>query len=282
MTQAPVRMLPNRPQGEGAKEWKGAPRGAHEWVSFPDPDEERTWLFDVTFLASGWTCIFGRGCQGVLTGPAPELVHGCCSYGAHLTGGKDARRVEAAARTLTDEQWQFRRQGQPKAGEKRLRIFSKGKDGAMQTRVVKDACIFLNRPDFPGGAGCALHRAALDRRQAPLELKPDVCWQLPLRREDEVADDGHVTSTIRQWDRRDWGDGGFEFHWWCTEEPDAFVGTRPVYEEMRDELVALVGNKTYKRLVRYIEARDSVLGAAEGAGPQVTVVPLPHPAVRRR
>lgn len=281
-TNAPVRMLPNRPQGLGIDQWKGAPKGAHEWVSFPDPEEERTWLFDVTFLASGWTCIFGRGCQGVLTGPAPELVHGCCTYGAHLTGGKDARRVEAAASTLSDEDWQFRRQAKPKPGDKRLRIFQKSKDGTLTTRVVKDACIFLNRPDFPGGPGCALHRAALERNQAPLELKPDVCWQLPLRREDETADDGHVTSVIRQWDRRDWGDGGFEFHWWCTESPEAFVGTRPVYEEMRDELVALIGEKIYKRLVRYLEARDAVMAAIEPAGPEVSVVPLPHPAVRKR
>ena len=77
-----------------------------------------------------------------------------------------------------------------------------------------------------------------------------MCWQLPLRRDDEVADDGHVTSVIRQWDRRDWGEGGSEFHWWCTESPEAFVGTRPVYEELEPELVAMVGKKIYKRLVR--------------------------------
>ena len=64
--------------------WRQAPEGAHEWMSFPDPDDERTWLFDVTFLESNWTCIFGRGCQGVMTGPAPELVEGCCSYGCLL------------------------------------------------------------------------------------------------------------------------------------------------------------------------------------------------------
>ena len=83
-------------------------------MSFPDPEEERTWLFDVTFLESRWTCIFGNGCQGVLTGPAPELVQGCCSYGAHFTGAKDARRVEAAAATLTPEQWQFHDKARPK------------------------------------------------------------------------------------------------------------------------------------------------------------------------
>ena len=77
------------------------PTDTHEWVSFEDDDEERTWVFDVTFLTSNWTCIFGNGCQGVLTGPAPELVQGCCSYGAHLVDKKDARRVEKAAATLT-------------------------------------------------------------------------------------------------------------------------------------------------------------------------------------
>ena len=60
-----------------------------------------------------------------------------------------------------------------------------------------------------------------------MTLKPEVCWQLPLRREDQVDDDeGHVTSVIRQWDRRHWGKGGREFHWWCTEAPDAFVGSQ--------------------------------------------------------
>jgi len=80
-----------------------------EWVSVEDEHEERTWVFDVTFLLSRWTCIFGRGCQGVLTGPAAELVQGCCSYGAHFTDAEDEARVEAAAATLTAEHWQFRR-----------------------------------------------------------------------------------------------------------------------------------------------------------------------------
>jgi hypothetical protein len=34
---------------------------AHEWLSFEDPEEERTWVFDVTFMLSHWGCIFGRG-----------------------------------------------------------------------------------------------------------------------------------------------------------------------------------------------------------------------------
>jgi hypothetical protein len=237
-----------------------APLGAHEWVSFEDEEEERTWIFDVTFLLSGWGCIFGAGCQGVLTGPTPELMQGCCSYGAHFTDDDDVARVEAAAVTLTADQWQYR----SSAAEGVI----VRDDGPAVTRLVDDACIFLNRPGFPGGAGCALHRAALDRDQLPLQLKPDVCWQLPLRREEEVNADGHVTTTITQWDRRHWGEGGSEFHWWCTEAPEAFGHREPVWRTMGAELVALVGPTTYLGLAAYLQARTS------------TAIPLPHPTVR--
>ena len=50
----------------------------HQWVSFEDPHEARTWVFDLTFLTSNWMCIFGNGCKGVLTEDATELVQGCC------------------------------------------------------------------------------------------------------------------------------------------------------------------------------------------------------------
>jgi hypothetical protein len=243
-----------------------APEGAHEWVSFDDPEELRTWMFDVTFLLSGWECIYGRGCQGVLTGPAEELVQGCCSYGAHFTDNDDVARVKAAAATLSDEDWQFASIGRRKG------VVRRQEDGSRVSRLVDDACIFLNRPGFPGGPGCALHRAAVGRGRPPLELKPDVCWQLPLRREDTTDDTtGRVTSTIGQWDRRHWGEGGEEFHWWCTEAGEAFGGREPVYQTMADELTAMVGPVVYRTLVRYLEGRRSA-----GA------VPLPHPAVRRR
>jgi hypothetical protein len=259
----------------GEEPWRGVPKQAHEWVSFPDPDYERTWMFDVTFLESRWTCIFGRGCQGVLTGPAPELVQGCCSYGAHLTGQKDARRVQNAAATLTPEQWEFHDRAWAK-GAKKPQVIQRKSSGELTTKLVKGACIFLNRPGFGAGPGCALHQAANARGIPHLKLKPDVCWQLPLRRDDEVGEGGHVTAIIRQWDRRDWGKGGAEFHWWCTESPEAFVGERAAYEELENELREMVGPKIHKRLVAYLEDRRSRLSN------EPTPVSLPHPALRRR
>ena len=235
------------------------PVDTHEWVSFEDEDEERTWVFDVSFLTSNWKCIFGEGCQGVLTGPAPELVQGCCSYGAHLIDKKDARRVEKVAKTLTADEWENH-------GTKKTVIHT-NKHGELVTRLKGDACIFLNSPDFAAGAGCALHSAALKRGVNPLTYKPEVCWQLPLRREDQVEDDGHVVSTIRQWDRRHWGKGGEEFHWWCTQDPEAFVGTKPVYEEMEAELTEMVGANVFQRLLAYLAPTGPPAGPAGRAPP---------------
>lgn len=236
----------------------------HEWISFEDPTEDRTWVFDVTFLVSPWTCIYGRGCQGVLTGPAEELEQGCCSYGAHFIDEDDEAEVLRYAEELTADQWQHRDVGRRKGPTKRA------KDGTVTTRLVDGACIFLNRPGFAGGIGCALHRGALEAGDRPLDWKPTVCWQLPLRLEERTDDDGHVTSTLREWKRRDWGAGGFEFHWWCTDDPDAFVDHEPVYVTMRDEIVEMVGETAYDLLVGHLQAREPI--------PQY----LPHPALRRR
>jgi hypothetical protein len=238
----------------------------HEYVSFEDPEEERTWVFDLTYLTSSWRCIFAAGCQGVLTGPAEDLVQGCCSYGAHFVDEEDEATTLAYAAQLTAEQWQLKDVARRKGGPTKT-----NKLGERKTRVVDGACIFLNRPGFAGGVGCALHHGAVHAGERPLDWKPDVCWQLPLRLEEHTDDGGHVTSTLREWKRRDWGAGGAEFHWWCTEAPDAFVDDRPVYETNRDEIVEMVGQEPYDLFVAHVRARQE-------AGLQL----LPHPALRRR
>ena len=241
------------------------PDDLHEWVSFEDPDEQRTWLFDITFLTSSWSCIFGNGCKGVLTEDYSEAVQGCCSYGAHFTGPDDVAHTEQMAEMLGDDEWQFSELG-------RSGVTEVSEAGDTTTRLVDDACVFLNRPGFAGGVGCAFHHAAVRTGQRHMDWMPEVCWQLPLRRIDETDDNGHVTSTVREWKRRDWGEGGADFHWWCTEGPEAFVGGRPVYLELRDELVAMVGEVPYQFLFDHLRTREA----------RSAPVHLPHPAVRRR
>jgi hypothetical protein len=241
---------------------KRTPADLHEWVSFDDPDENRTWVWDLTFLTSNWTCLFGNGCPGILDHPTPELEQGCCSFGAHFTDEADRKRVEARMEELEPGEWQFRAKA-----AKRPPIYVND-DGETVSRVVDGACIFLNRPDYPGGAGCALHAAALRRGESIVDWKPEVCWQVPVRRHDETDAYGHVTSTVREWKRRDWGPGGEDFHWWCTESPDAFIGHQQVWEACEDELVALTSRRAYAVLRNYLRSRP--------AGS----VAVPHPALK--
>ena len=230
------------------------PGPTREWVTFDDPDEDgRRWQIDVTFLLSSWQCIFGCGCQGVLTERAPELVQGCCSYGAHFSDRKDRDHVNRAAKELTADEWQFRKVGREKG------IYAKaGKDEGKidwRTRLVDDACIFLNRPGFPGGPGCALHLHALRHGIHHSDVKPEVCWQLPLRRIDEEQEDGTVVSTLTEFAREGWGEGGDDFEWWCTEAPEAFTGSQPVYRSLAVELKKMLGAKLYRRVVEYLDER---------------------------
>jgi hypothetical protein len=226
-------------------------------VTFDDPDEEgRRWQIDVTFLLSSWTCIYGCGCQGVLTERAPELAEGCCSYGAHFSDKKDRDRVIRAARALRDDEWQFASTGRSKG------IYAKAgkdEDGKQEwrTRLVDDACIFLNRPGFGTGPGCALHVHAMRTGRHHSELKPEVCWQLPLRRVDEDQEDGSVVSTLGEFGRDGWGEGGDDFAWWCTEAPEAFTGREPVYVSLSEELRLMLGKKLYRELAAYLDERQT-------------------------
>ncbi len=240
------------------------PEDLHEYLSFEDPEEERTWVFDVTFLTSSYRCIYGQGCPGVLTEPAPELVHGCCTYAAHFTGDDDVERVRPFIDRLGPDRWQFHGVAARKGGP-----LIREKDGHWRLRSHQNACIMLNRVGFPTGPGCALHQAALEAGERPMDWKPDVCWQVPLRRVDSVDELGHVTSTVREWKRRDWGAGGAEFHWWCTDGPGAFVASEPVYVTMRDELIGMTSQAVYDLLLEALHRRG-------------TERLLPHPVVRTR
>jgi hypothetical protein len=232
----------------------------HEWISF-DLDGE-TYTFDATWLTSNWKCIYGDGCLGIEEEPNQGAMLGCCSHGAHFADKEDRKRVAEVFPRLRDDEWQFKEVAASLGGPIH-------KDhGDWVTRRHEGACIFLNRPGFPGGAGCAFHTAAESRGENFIDWKPEVCWQVPVRLDFHIDDNEYETNILREWKRRDWGEGGDDFHWWCTEDPRAFVGDVPVYVSSKDEIVALVGQGAYDRVVELIEQR----------GIQVF---LPHPSVKR-
>ncbi|HEY9556428.1 MAG TPA: hypothetical protein VIR58_06825 [Acidimicrobiales bacterium] len=210
-------------------------------------DGDVTWRFDVAFLESSWTCIYGRGCLGIGDEPAEHLGHGCCSLGADLDDGDEARTIGALAATLDPERFEHH------AAAAEGGIYADDRRGS--TRVVDGACIFLNRPGFAGGAGCALHIAALDAGESPVEWKPSVCWQLPIRVDWVERPDGTEQATVRRWTRADWGPEGETMAWCCTEGDRAYVGDEPVITSLGAELAELVGTEVHVELRRRLAGR---------------------------
>ena len=129
--------------------------------------------------------------------------------------------------------------------------------------MVKGACIFHNDEGFEGGYGCALHHLAVQEGVSFIETKPEVCWQLPLRRsyDHRTIEDGteYLVIVLGEYQRADWGPGGHDFHWYCTANTDAHVGAEPVFVSNRDEIVALIGQPAYDELARLCRARTLLL-----------------------
>lgn len=234
-----------------------------QWVEFVDPsDDTQIIRADLTWLTSKWTCIFGRGCKGLY---ANRPNDGCCTHGAHLADKQDFKRVKSWVKKLTPELWQNYATGHKKG-------WTEKEDGSDKTRVVKGVCIFHNGPDFPGGYGCALHYLAEAEGVSFVETKPEVCWQLPLRRSYEEREYEDETErsvlVLGEYDRRSWGAGGHDFDWYCTGNTEAHIADDPVYVSSKDEIVALIGQPAYDELARLCKAREDLLrGNSDGLSP---------------
>ena len=230
------------------------------YVEFADPaDDEQVFRCDLTWLTSSYMCIFGQGCQGIYA-DAPDV--GCCTLGAHFADKDDEKRVAGFVAQLTPDDWQLH----PGRTVRRSDWIETDDDGERKTLAVEvdgqQACVFHNRTDFTsplgGGAGCALHGLALRQGRNPLETKPDVCWQLPIRRQYRTVERQDGTSytevSIGEYDRRGWGPGGHDLDWYCSGNTEAHVALEPVYVTHEAELVELMGAEAYAELTRHCDA----------------------------
>lgn len=236
-----------------------------EWFDFFDPDDpEHLISIDLTWLLSRWTCMFGTAsCHGIIAGRQPD---GCCTHGAYLSDEDDRKRLEAGVAMLTADDWQFHPKGSGKDPLGKNGYLEESTDlddePALKTRLHKGACIFLNRPGFHRGTGCSLHAMALRRGIEPLTVKPDVCWQLPVRRtqEWETRPDGTeiLKTTITEFDRRGWGEGGHDLDWYCSGSPETHVGATAVWESYAPELTELIGAAAYAELAKVCRRREKI------------------------
>jgi hypothetical protein len=119
-------------------------------------------------------------------------------------------------------------------------------------------------PGFTGSFGCVLHHLAEKEGVHFVETKPDVCWQLPIRRSFETREFGDQeisVTVIGEYERLAWGDGGKDFAWYCTANTEAHVGREPVYKSNNNELIALMGPEAYAELVKHCDARVQAIAA---------------------
>jgi hypothetical protein len=227
------------------------------YVEFVNPaDRSEVMRCDLTWLTSSYMCIFGQGCAGIYA-DAPDV--GCCTLGAHFADKADEKRVAAYVEMLDDQVWQQKPAGRDVRRKDWVELDDEG-ERKTRTTVVdgQQACIFHNRNDFHLGAGCALHALAFAIDKNPVETKPDVCWQLPIRRtfREVTRQDGdtYTEVSIGEYDRTGWGPGGHDLDWYCSGNTEAHVAREPVYITHEAELTALMGKAAYDELVRHCDA----------------------------
>ncbi len=239
---------------------------------------------DLTWLTSSYRCIFNAGCPGVY---ADRPDDGCCTVGAHFTEKDDVKRVAAVVADLGEDEWQYRDAGFEKGarntGGPKRKGWTRNVDGERATRIVDGACILLNRPGFPAGPGCALHQRALADGLPPHRLKPEVCWQVPIRRAYRwvALPDGarYLELSIGEYDRRAWGEGGHDFDWYCSGHPAAHTAREPLYRSCAAELRELLGDAAYDALAQRCAVHLASVAAIMAVPSGRTALPLlVHPA----
>ncbi|AKK04056.1 hypothetical protein [Corynebacterium epidermidicanis] len=256
-----------------------APDFARDWYEFTNPsDPLHTIVVDLTWLESHWHCTFGTpACHGIdATNPAV----GCCGHGAFLVDEQDRDQLADAVRRMPPRFWQLRPVNLPEHFEpEELEPWLEwdeldDEDGnpepALKTVVVDGACIFANRPGHPTGAGCALHQWGADAGEDLTIVKPEVCWQLPLRRLEAYEDraDGVeiLRTTITEYDRRGWGNGGEDFDWYCTTAPGCHTASAPIWKTLETELRALIGDECYDIVAQHCASRAAAKAQLRGSG----------------
>ena len=253
-----------------------------DWFEFTHPEDPlHVFSCDLTWLESHWSCGFGTpACRGI-DSTSPSV--GCCNHGAFMCDEEDREQLLDAVRRMPARYWQLRPTGvdthlEPEELEPWLEWDELDDEPALRTKVVDGACIFANRPGWPTGVGCALHQWAVAAGEDLTVVKPEVCWQLPLRRleawEERADGEEILRTTITEYERRGWGNGGEDFDWYCTTAPACHKNAQPLWQSCEAELRALMGDECFEVLAGHLRERATLFDA-QGLPPAAL---NPHPA----
>lgn len=228
--------------------------------------DEKNYRVNLSWLVSNWKCIFGEGCPGHFgekdTTYAPDIA--CCSIGFVVDDRTDLAKVESYYEQLTDEDWDTElREVVRQKGDWKIVFKDKPTDEYpnIKSRVHNRGCVFANRIDGSvgktGKIGCAFHHLADRLGKHFTEVKPNVCWTVPIH---TYIDDDEVV-VVDVWDADEWGgidkDGTHDswMKWWCVDTPDAYIGADPVYKYLEAELRLTIGDGAYETMCAEIEKR---------------------------
>ena len=67
-----------------------------------------------------------------------------------------------------------------------------------------------------------------------------------------------TVTSLGEFDRAGWGEGGADLYWWCTSSPDAHVGADPVVVSYGPEITELIGAPAYDELLRLCSERTNL------------------------
>lgn len=254
----------------------------NEWQTFIG-DDGIEYTLDVTFLASGWECVFGRGCKGIYDDSVNTT--GCCSIGVWFYGKDDLKKTINAAKALSPEQWA----SHPDNVNKKVRsssdwleyVTTTDDDGDPKTATMElhdgsTVCVFFN-PIGHEFYGCALHHAGAANgggAKGALDNKPFVCGEVPFRQD---WDESGVAVTIYGITNRDWAKDHSEevLDWWCVDDGATYVSQTPVYVRERDTLLRMIPEDVYAKLSNFMYKRQQALGTQPHRGVRVEITSRP-------
>jgi len=219
-------------------------------------DGETIWRFDRDFLQSRWTCLWGRGCEGIGPEPAAHLGLGCCSVGAELGDVDEARMISALAATLAPEIFE-----RPPRGRERRHL---------RRRCPPPTPAWWRVPASPQPPGfrrrCRLC-PPLGRSRAgesPRRLGSRRCArQLPIRVDWEPGPrdpDDPDGEPVQRWrpcgaGPEGLGNRGRNDAWCCTEGQKALRGRASRHRITRRRVQGVVGTEVYVELRRRMKGR---------------------------
>lgn len=219
----------------------------------------------VTFMLSSYRCTYGKGCRGFVHSADPDTHDdvGCCMFGFTADTVEDVRNIKRRVSQLTDEDWdpeaRARLQGKKWYTRRNVLIPSR-----IESKVFNGRCVFSNAADSDlgrqGKAGCAFHHLANRLGEHPSDVKPETCWLVPLRYEENW--DYKVLASVAS---EDWHFGDPSYPW-CIELPDNYQNPRvlsidfTVLVRMEKEIRKILGDADYDtlyaRCLKYLDEYD--------------------------